>query len=144
MIPVQLPLHEPYFDLTPIKIAHTKNLDFQINTVISKKFVTSNQTYCTYLFQRLTSGQYQSDRNFTVMWCHTITSNSYFMQPNYRLQFFIILFWRLAQIHILASHCKGICGTSIAHNIKVMMTCLGPYYHNRYFGELHYLINKKS
>lgn len=23
--PMQLPLHEPYFDLTPIRIAHTKN-----------------------------------------------------------------------------------------------------------------------
>jgi hypothetical protein len=24
MHPVQLPLHEPYFDLTPIKVTHTK------------------------------------------------------------------------------------------------------------------------
>jgi len=24
MNPVQLPLHEPYFDLTPIKVIHTK------------------------------------------------------------------------------------------------------------------------
>ena len=24
MLPVQFPLHEPYFDLTPIKITHTK------------------------------------------------------------------------------------------------------------------------
>ena len=29
--PVQLPLHEPYFDLTLIRIAHTK-----ISTIISK------------------------------------------------------------------------------------------------------------
>ena len=26
MIPVQLPLHEPYFDLTLIRVAHTKIL----------------------------------------------------------------------------------------------------------------------
>ena len=24
MYPVQFPLHEPYFDLTPIKVTHTK------------------------------------------------------------------------------------------------------------------------
>ena len=24
MIPVQLPLHEPYYDLTPIEVTHTK------------------------------------------------------------------------------------------------------------------------
>jgi len=52
---------------------------------------------------------------------------------------FYIQFWRLAQIRIFASLCKGICGTSIAHNIKVMMTCLSPCYHIRYTGELLYL-----
>ena len=28
--PVQLPLHEPYFDLTPIKVTHTKNLYIKV------------------------------------------------------------------------------------------------------------------
>jgi len=44
----------------------------------------------------------------------------------------------LAPIHIIASLCKGTCGTSIAHNIQVMMTCLSPYYHIQCSGELLY------
>ena len=40
--PVQFPLHEPYFDLTPIKIMHTKifwknNLSLLIKEKINKK-----------------------------------------------------------------------------------------------------------
>jgi len=30
MHPVQFPLHEPYFDLTPIKITHTKVTDKRV------------------------------------------------------------------------------------------------------------------
>ena len=44
---------------------------------------------------------------------------------------FFILFWRLPKIRIFGSLCPKICCTSIAHNIKVMMTCLLPYYRNR-------------
>jgi hypothetical protein len=45
---------------------------------------------------------------------------------------------RLAKICIFASLCLGICGTSIAHNIKAMMTCLDPFYHIQYTDELLY------
>ena len=41
----------------------------------------------------------------------------------------------LAKTHALASLCIGICGTSIAHNIKAMMTCLSPYYKSIYSGK---------
>jgi hypothetical protein len=37
----------------------------------------------------------------------------------------------------------GTCGTSIAHNIKAMMTCLDPFYHIPYKGELLYFISYK-
>ena len=37
MYPVQFPLHEPYFDLTPIKVTHTK-VKYQENyNYLSKK-----------------------------------------------------------------------------------------------------------
>lgn len=39
---------------------------------------------------------------------------------------FINLFWRLAQMQIFASYCKGLCGTSIAHFIRAMKACLSP------------------
>ena len=35
MIPVQLPLHEPYFDLTLIKATHTKIPNRRINLFIN-------------------------------------------------------------------------------------------------------------
>ncbi|KAL1866997.1 hypothetical protein VTK73DRAFT_4351 [Phialemonium thermophilum] len=44
-----------------------------------------------------------------------------------------------SKIHIFASLCLGICGTSIAHNIEVIMTCLCPFYHSLCMGELLYL-----
>ena len=44
----------------------------------------------------------------------------------------------LAPFHNIASFCKGICGTSIAHVIKAMMTCLCPYYSIQYNGEVFY------
>ena len=37
MYPVQFPLHEPYFDLTPIKITHTKITYLENYNYISKK-----------------------------------------------------------------------------------------------------------
>jgi hypothetical protein len=47
-----------------------------------------------------------------------------------------VLFWGLAPFHNIASFCKGKCGTSQAHVIKAMMTCLDPYYLIQYSGEL--------
>ena len=35
MTPVQLPLHEPYFDLTLIKATHTKISNVRINLIIN-------------------------------------------------------------------------------------------------------------
>ena len=37
MYPVQFPLHEPYFDLTPIKVTHTKTTILRIYNYLSKK-----------------------------------------------------------------------------------------------------------
>lgn len=53
--PVQFPLHEPYFDLTLIKVTHTKiiYLNEEISSLLQ---VDSNQTYCAYFFQHVTSG----------------------------------------------------------------------------------------
>jgi len=45
-----------------------------------------------------------------------------------------ILFWGLAQVHTFASLCRGTCSTSIAHSVKVMMTCISPYYIIHYIG----------
>ena len=89
IIPAQFLLREPYFDLTPIKVIHTKTYysNIQILLFIIKRKVY--QTYCTYFFQRLTSGQYPSEIKFTVMYLLTITSNSLFMQSSFRLQFIL-------------------------------------------------------
>ena len=85
--PVQFLLHEPYFDLTPIKVIHTKIYLLDFKTLLYDSFLVQtncastlnnnhkekyylialggeyihmksqiNQTYCTYSFQRLTSG----------------------------------------------------------------------------------------
>jgi len=40
----------------------------------------------------------------------------------------------LAPFFNIASLCIGICGTSIAHVIKAMMTCLSPFYEFQYTG----------
>jgi hypothetical protein len=37
IIPVQFPLHEPYFDLTPIKVTHTKVTYLEKYNYLSKK-----------------------------------------------------------------------------------------------------------
>ena len=37
MYPVQFPLHEPYFDLTPIKVTHTKITNSKNYNYLSKK-----------------------------------------------------------------------------------------------------------
>ena len=50
MIPVQLPLHEPYFDLTLIRIAHTKN-----PTTISKPYYLLNYNRRANLLHQLLS-----------------------------------------------------------------------------------------
>ena len=39
MRPVQFPLHEPYFDLTPIKVTHTKIAKSKIYNYLSKKII---------------------------------------------------------------------------------------------------------
>lgn len=36
MHPVQFPLHEPYFDLTPIKVTHTKITNLKIYNYLNK------------------------------------------------------------------------------------------------------------
>ena len=56
MNPVQLPLHEPYFDLTPIKIEHTKNPIKKSKYLSTYLFKTEEQTYCNNSFQHATSG----------------------------------------------------------------------------------------
>ena len=56
IIPGLVPQPEPYFDLTPIKIMHTKIFCKNILFCSTRKEFTKNQTYCTYFFQRLTSG----------------------------------------------------------------------------------------
>ena len=134
---MQLPLHEPYFDLTLIRATHTK--------------IPNKRIYKTYLFFLLVTKKANLLRMplsacdewlvpiqglFTVTWWFTITSNFLFMQPNFRLQFISILsyFVRLAKIHIFASLCLGICVTSIAHNIKAMMTCLCPLFLSKFPG----------
>jgi len=83
---------------------------------------------------------------FTVTWWFTITSNFLFMQPNFRLQSisFLSYFLRLAKIRIFASLCLGICGTSLAHNIKAMMTCLSPYYHIQLSAESSFILLNKA
>lgn len=44
---------------------------------------------------------------------------------------FLSYFVRLAKTHVLTSLCLGLRGTSIAHNIKAMMTCLDPSYYTK-------------
>ena len=39
MHPVQFPLHEPYFDLTPIKVTHAKVTILKIYNHLSKKII---------------------------------------------------------------------------------------------------------
>ena len=56
ILPVQFPLHEPYFDLTPIKVLHTKTILHIYITLIYITLHRIYQTYCIFFFQRLTSG----------------------------------------------------------------------------------------
>ena len=66
ILPVQLPLHEPYFDLTLIRITHTKNPIITSKTYFIYLLIIKEQTYCINSFQHVTSGQYQSKVIFTV------------------------------------------------------------------------------
>ena len=103
--PVQFPLHEPYFDLTLIKVTHTKTACLSFWTFLSKLKMSTSQTYCTYFFQRLTSSQYLSEIRFTVPYLYTITSNSYFTQSSYRLQFIVSVYPFLGdQLNFTISH----------------------------------------
>ena len=54
--PVQLPLHEPYFDFTLIIATHTKNPVLTSKTYTFTYLVQIKQTYCVYYFQHVTSG----------------------------------------------------------------------------------------
>ncbi len=116
IIPVQFPLHEPYFDLTLIKVMHTKikinkykpnclyyllnltkliaHTPFSAWRVVST-YLRLNPPWCTY--SRLLVIPYS---------CSRITDYNPFLS----------YFEGLAKIHIFASLCIGICGTSIAHN----------------------------
>ena len=103
--PVQFPLHEPYFDLTPIKVTHTKTSCLSYQTKSPKLKINTSRTYCTYSFRRLTSGQYLSEIKFTVPYLYTITSNSYFTQSSYRLQFIVSVYPVLGdQLNFTISH----------------------------------------
>ncbi len=53
--PGQVPLPEPYFDLTPIRITHTK-INYSIFRAQLLYSTMIDQTYCINSFQRLTSG----------------------------------------------------------------------------------------
>jgi len=53
---------------------------------------------------------------------------------DYNSRIVISNFMGLAPFYNIASLCKGICGTSIAHVIKAMMTCLSPFYEIQYIG----------
>ena len=56
MIPVQLPLHEPYFDFTLIRTTHTKIFTKRKQTTYSFYNIVKKQTYCARSFQHVTSG----------------------------------------------------------------------------------------
>ena len=45
--PVQLPLHEPYFDLTLIRTAHTKNPIITSKALLLYFLIIEEQTYCS-------------------------------------------------------------------------------------------------
>ncbi len=54
--PVQLPLHEPYFDFTLITVTHTKDPVLTSKTLAFTYLVQIKQTYCVNYFQHVTSG----------------------------------------------------------------------------------------
>lgn len=66
---------------------------------------------------------------FTVPCWWTITSNSFFKESSSRfLSVLHNFFWGFARTSIFASLCRNLCGTSVAHSIRVMRTCLRPNY----------------
>lgn len=129
--PVQLPLHELYFDLTLIRAMHTKKSVLKSKTYIFTYLKTERQTYCINSFQHATSDQYQSESYSPCHGDSRLLAISYSCSriTDYNPYPILSYFIRLAKTFIFASFCLGICGTSIAHNIKAMMTCLNPYYH---------------
>lgn len=137
--PVQLPLHEPYFDLTLISGTHTKN------PVIAYKPDLLSYNRKANLLSGLLSAcdEWLVPIRNIIHRVMVIHDYQQFLIHIAELQTIIlILFYpillRFAKIRIFASLCLGKCGTSIAHNIKAMMTCLDPFYHYQYKGELLY------
>lgn len=132
---MQFPLHEPYFDLTPIKVMHTKIICIYICIYLYILIYTKTKLIAHTPFSawrvvsallRLDSPWRGDSRLLVIPYsCSRVTDYN----PYY------ILFWGLAPFYNIASLCKGMCGTSIAHNIMAMMTCLSPSYLVQYSGE---------
>jgi len=114
---VQFPLHEPYFDLTPIKVMHTKIKPTYLYTwlyILIRKLIkliahtpfSAWRVVSTYL--RLNPPWCGDSRLLVIPYsCSRVTDyNPYYIQ-----------FWGLAPFRNFASLCKGVCGTSIAHSI---------------------------
>lgn len=141
--PVQLPLHEPYFDFTLIRVTHTKSPILKNKSYVIYSFLIQNSkliAHTPFSMWRVVS---TNPKLYSP--CHgdprlLAISYSYSRVSDYNPYLILSYFGRLAKIHILASLCLGTCGTSIAHNIKAMRTCLDPFYHNPYTGELLYFI----
>ena len=137
MHPVQFPLHEPYFDLTPIKVTHTKITKLKIYNYLSKKKnknITKLTAHTPFSAWRVVSthlmlnSPWRGDSRLLVIpySCSRISDyNPQIVTSNFR---------GLAPFYNIASLCRGICGTSIAHVIKAMMTCLSPRYITFYKG----------
>ena len=141
MIPVQLPLHEPYFDLTLIRTIHRKK-----PIKMSKPYRLVNQNKRANLLYRFLSAcdewlvpiRSYIHRDMVIHDYQQFLIHAAEFQAT--IHFYILsYFMRLAQTRIFASLCLGICGTSIAHNIKAMMTCLSPCYLIQSSGELLYV-----
>jgi hypothetical protein len=138
---VQLPLHEPYFDFTLISVAHRKN---PIKTSKSFTFTYLKQKSkliapTPFSMRRVVS---TSPRSYSP--CHgdsRLLAITYSCSriSGYNPYPFFSYFLRLAKIRIFASLWLGLCGTSIAHNIEAMMTCLCPFYHI-YYEQLYNII----
>jgi hypothetical protein len=135
---VQLPLHEPYFDFTLISVVHTKNPIIKIINLIH--LLTNNRKAnllhkTPFSMRRVVSTNpkfnspcHGDSRLLAITYSNSRVSDYYsFLIVSYFIWF--------AKFHNFASFCLGICGTSKAHNIKAMMTCLSPYYHYLYIGE---------
>ena len=123
---VQFPLHEPYFDLTPIKVTHSKITKIKNYNLLSKNKINKQPNLLRILLSA-------PDEWLVPIWCcysrFLVIPYSCSRISDYNSQIVISNFVGLAPFYNIASLCRGICGTSIAHAIKAMMTCLGPCYY---------------